>query len=133
MGVAMRRRRHEWAPKGVATRRGLVNRLGCLRRASQRLSGYRASERLSGYRASAWWEYEDRGAWRSLPPDHAKRVEANYVAGCRDCCAHDPKDPDVEWEYDFEYMDLTCREGAERKGGWYWIRRVMILDSGPCR
>ena len=110
MGVAMRRRRHEWAPKGVATRRGLVNRLGCLRRASQRLS-----------------------AWRSLPPDHAKPVELNYVAGCRDCCAHDPKDPDVEWEYDFEHMDLTCWQGAERKVGWYWIRRVMILDSGPRR
>ena len=85
-GVTMRRRRHEWAPKGIAMRRGLVKRLGCLRRASQHLSGYRASERLSGYRASAWWEYEDRGAWRSLPPDHAKPVELNYVAGCRDCC-----------------------------------------------
>ena len=131
MRVAIRRRRHEVAPRGVAMRRWLVNRLGCLKRASQRRD--RASERLSGYRASAWREYEDRGAWRSLPPDHAKRVEAAYVAGRRECCAHDPTDPDVEWEYDFEYMDLTCWQGAERKVGWYWIRRVMILDSGPRR
>ena len=124
MGVAMRRRRHEWAPKGVAMRRGLVNRLGCLKRASQR---------LSGYRASAWWEYEDRGAWRSLPPDHAKRVEAAYVAGHRDVCFHDVKNSDLEWEYDFEYMHVMLITGRKKQGGWWWIRRIKILDSGPRR
>ena len=74
------------------------------------------NERLSSYRASAWWEYNDCGGWRSLSPEHAKRVEAAYVAGYRDACCHDPKNPSWEYEYDFEYMDLTCLEGAERKG-----------------
>ena len=102
----------------------LVKRLRCLKRANQR---------LSGYRASAWWEYEAFGAWRSLPPDHAKRVEAAYVASRRDCCAYDPKDPDVEWEYDFEYMDLTLITDGGKKGRCRGVRRVKILDSGPRR
>ena len=98
MGVAMRRRRQLLK---------LVSRLGCLKRASQC---------LSGYRASAWWEYNDRGAWRSLPPDHAKRVEAAYVVGYRDVCCHDPKNPSWEYEYDFEYMDLVLSIGGEKRG-----------------
>ena len=102
----------------------LVSHLGCLKRAYKR--------RRRQLRP-ATWEYKEHGWWRSLEPEHAKRVEAAYVTGRRDCCAYDPKDPDVEWEYDFEYMALTCWEGAARKGGWYWIRRVMILDSGPRR
>ena len=85
----------------------LVNRVGCLKRAHQR---------LSRQRAPATWEYKEHGWWRSLEPEHAKRVEAAYVAGYRDVCCHDPKNPSWEHGCDFEYMDLTLITGGEKEG-----------------
>ena len=115
MGIAMRRRRQL---------RKLVNSFGRLKC---------ANERLSSYRASAWWEYNECARWRSLSPGHAKQVEAGYVAGHQDVCFHDVRNSDLEWEYDFEYMHVTLITGRKCKGGWWWIRRIKILDSGPRR